>query len=180
MGENMEREQGPLQDRLVSVRVAAQRLGVSMKTIHRYLAKGQLTRVKIGTRTFVDSSDFANVNMLVSDRLPKDSQRQNHYRETDRRDTVTLARERYENLLIELGELRKQNEILLAERSKMEDRLERLAEREKELDQALSRARVGEGRKSERDRELNAARERIRRLEEELSRIQAQKQWWQR
>lgn len=176
----MDQEQGALHDRLVSVRVAAERLGVSTKTIHRYLSKGQLTKVKIGTRTFVDSSEFQATSLFLQAKAFKDTSRQIGPYETDKRDTVTLSRERYESLLIELGELRKQNEILLAERSRSEARLELLEQREKELDQLLAKARVGQGRKSDPSKALAAANERIRQLEEELSRIQAQKQWWQR
>jgi uncharacterized protein (DUF3084 family) len=93
---------------------------------------------------------------------------------------VTLSRHRYENLLIELGELRKQNEILLAERSQLEAKFTSFTQRERELDQAMARIRSGEGRKSDKERELATARERIKQLEGELARLQSLKQWWQR
>ncbi|MCK7514649.1 MAG: hypothetical protein MZV70_68740 [Desulfobacterales bacterium] len=92
---------------------------------------------------------------------------------------VTVSRQRYEALLIELGELRKQNETL-GERAEHEAKCASIIQREKELDLATAKIRSGEGRKSDRERELGAARERIKQLEGELARLQSLKQWWQR
>jgi|WetSurMetagenome_2_1015567.scaffolds.fasta_scaffold151266_2 excisionase family DNA binding protein len=176
----MDKDNARFHERLVSIRTAAERLGVSTKTIHRHLTRGHLTKVKIGTRTFIDSSELITYTGEPGVHSLKDKDRHIRDTETGCADTVTVSRQRYENLLIELGELRKQNEILLAERVRHEATVASLTEREKELDLALARARSGESRKSDRERELAAARERIKQLEGELARLQSQKQWWQK
>ena len=50
---------------LVSVQVAAKALGVTEKSVWRYMTKGLLTRVKEGSRTFIPASD---VRLLKADR----------------------------------------------------------------------------------------------------------------
>lgn len=179
----MDKENEGFRDRLISIQTAAERLGVSLKTIQRYLAKGHLTKVKMGMRTYIDSSELAKSRFLFSQKSVlqhRDTDSPNRDMRTQPCDMVTLSRARYEALLIELGELRKQNEILLADRSERDSRLAGVAQRERELDLALARLKSDENRKSIAETELAAARERIRQLEEQLSRFQSQKQWWQR
>jgi excisionase family DNA binding protein len=176
----MDTDSAQFHERLVSIRTAAERLGVSTKTIHRYLTQGRLTKVKIGTRTFIDSSEVALSMQQKDAGSHRDMDRHSRDSGTDNRDMVTVSRQRYEALLIELGELRKQNEILLAERAEHEAKCASIIQREKELDLAMAKIRSGEGRKSDREREFGAARERIKQLEGELARLQSLKQWWQR
>jgi hypothetical protein len=139
-----------------------------------------LTKVKIGSRTYVDSDELCLLQKENHGQSIPDKDKQKIDIGTGHRDTVTVSRQRYEDVLIELGKLRKQNEILLEERARQEDKLLALTQREKELDLAMARIRSGETRKSDKDRELATAKERIKQLEGELSRLQSQKQWWQK
>ncbi len=179
----MDEQSEGFRDRLISIQTAAERLGVSVKTIQRYLAKGHLTKVKLGSRTYLDPIELDPKRLpLLRKTVLQNRDTDSHSKDmrTSSWDVVTLTRARYETLFIELGELRKQNEILLAERSQSESRLADMAQRERELDLALARLKSDETRTSVMESELATARERIRELEEQLSRFQAQKQWWQR
>jgi hypothetical protein len=98
----------------ITIKSAAQILGVTTKSIQRYLAKGRLTRVKEGTRTLLL---LAEVKALEDDpslgqgRPSSGAGRSLGMGQAG--DTVTLSRERYEQMLLELGELRKQNQFFL-------------------------------------------------------------------
>ncbi|MHC1742767.1 MAG: hypothetical protein AB9873_07015 [Syntrophobacteraceae bacterium] len=59
-------------------------------------------------------------------------------------------------------------------------RLAALAQRERELDLALTRLKSGESRKTVIENKLDVAKERIRELEEQLGRLRSQEQSWQR
>jgi excisionase family DNA binding protein len=124
--------QGQATGQKITIKTAADLLEVTTKTVQRYLAKGLLTRVKEGTRTLLllaevkDLKSDANAGQGQSHKTPGKTAGTGQVG-----DTVTLSRERYEQLLLELGELRKQNQffmefkgILLAKEEAMH-RLER-------------------------------------------------------
>jgi excisionase family DNA binding protein len=124
--------QGQATGHKITIKTAADLLEVTTKTVQRYLAKGLLTKVKEGTRTLLL---LAEVKDLKSDTHIGQGQSHKTSGKTawtgQVGDTVTLSRERYEQLLLELGELRKQNQffvefkgILLAKEEAMH-RLER-------------------------------------------------------
>lgn len=98
----------------ITIKDAAKNLGVSTKTIQRYLAKGFLTKIKEGPRTLLLASEL---NSLVPGppELPGKSRAGRHSGQLERlgRDVVSLDRTHYENLLIELGEMRKQSQLHL-------------------------------------------------------------------
>ena len=98
----------------ITIKTAADLLDVTTKTIQRYLTKGRLTRVKEGTRTLLLLAEVkglksdAQVGQGQSHKAPGKTAWAGHVG-----DTVTLSRERYEQLLLELGELRKQNQFFM-------------------------------------------------------------------
>jgi hypothetical protein len=98
---------------------AAHILKVSTKTIQRYLAAGRLTKLKVHHRTYLMHGEVAD--LAVRRNRGDDDSRSAADAHFDRRDMVTLGRERYEQLLIELGELRKERDYLLAaQRTRLE------------------------------------------------------------
>ena len=98
----------------ITIKAAAQILGVSPKTIQRYLAKGRLTRVKEGTRTLLLLAEVKALERDYSLGQGRPSPVAVKGPGTGQTgDTVTLSRERYEQFLLELGELRKQNQFYL-------------------------------------------------------------------
>jgi len=133
----------------ITIKAAAQILGVSTKSIHRYLTKGRLTKVKEGTRTLLL---LPEVKALTAD---------THLRQGSPAvpsgkgatmgqvwDTVTLGRERYEQLLLELGELRKQNQFFVEFKGMMLAREESVRRLEYDIAQLWERVHALEMRRS--------------------------------
>lgn len=94
--------------RKASILEAARSLGVSTKTIQRYLAKGLLTKVREGGRTYVLMSD---PHLLTAQgqraQGPEIALPPVRDMEGPLRDTVILERVHYDGLLMELAELRR-------------------------------------------------------------------------
>ena len=98
----------------ITIKTAAQILGVSPKSIQRYLAKGRLTKVKEGTRTLLLLAEVKALEHDPSLGQGRPTAGVGKGMATGQvGDTVTLGRERYEQMLLELGELRKQNQFFL-------------------------------------------------------------------
>jgi hypothetical protein len=106
--------EGHVTDKKITVKAAAKILDVSTKSIHRYLAKGRLTRIKEGTRTFIllhEVKALQGHTILGQGRPVLSAKKTCGTGQV--RDIVTLSRERYEQILIELGELRKQSQMFM-------------------------------------------------------------------
>ncbi len=106
-------------DKKISIEEAARSLTVSTKTVQRYLASGILTKFKINHRTYLLESEVTN--LVNRKRHRQDINPLKTTLQTMARDVVTVSRDRYERLLIELGELRKECEYLRAAESKRQD-----------------------------------------------------------
>ena len=105
---------GQMTEQKITIKDASHILGVCTKTIQRYLAKGDLTRIKEGTRTLLILSEVKNLkgdSFSGQGRPILSPVKTSGSRQTG--DTVTLGVERYEQLLLELGELRKQNQFFM-------------------------------------------------------------------
>jgi hypothetical protein len=107
-------KEGQVTDKKITIKAAAKILDVSTKTIHRYLAKGLLTRIKEGTRTIVLLPEVKALQGHPTLGQGRPSLSVEKIRGSGHvRDLVTLSRERYEQILIELGELRQQNQFFM-------------------------------------------------------------------
>ena len=93
---------------------------------------------------------------------------------------MTLHRERYENLLIELGELRKQSQFLDDFRKALLAREETVRNKEREIDELKALLKKMEARELEREKEVDTRIKRIEELEDELEKLKALKPWWQK
>jgi predicted site-specific integrase-resolvase len=128
---------GQLTDQKITIKAAAQILGVSTKSIHRYLSKGRLTKIKEGTRTLLllpEVKALENDTAYGQGRPSGASGKSAVMGQVG--DMVTLNRERYDQLLLELGELRKQNQFFLELKGLMlarEESLRRLEHNVKQL-----------------------------------------------
>ena len=124
----------------ITIKDAAELLRVTTKTIQRYLAKGRLTRVKEGTRTLLLLAEVKNLGNTPD-------MGQGHAKPLPRKtlgtgqagDTVTLSRERYEQLLLELGELRKQNQFFMEFKGMLQAKEEAMHRLERSVDELRSR-----------------------------------------
>jgi len=93
-----------------------------------------------------------------------------------RTDFVTIERERYEQLLIELGELRKLKEIVHEYKSTILDKDRELKEKDRELEEIKEILLETEWR----DYELEQTQKRLRELDLELKTLRAGKSWWKK
>ena len=98
-----------MQEEKVTVKVAAKALGVSNKTIYRYIEKGRLSKVKEGRRIYIPMSE---VRTLRSGQGEKVSGQVLDTRK-EKMSKVSITKEEYQSLLVELGELRERNKLLL-------------------------------------------------------------------
>lgn len=97
--------------RKASILEAARSLGVSTKTVQRYLARGLLTKVREGGRTYVLMSDLHPLTARdEKTQGPETARPAMRDTEGPLRDTVILDREHYDGLLMELAELRRGGE----------------------------------------------------------------------
>lgn len=166
-------------DKKITVKAAANILGVSIKTIQRYLAKGRLTRIKEGTRTLILTSEVKVLQGHPSLGQGRPSLATDKNRGTGQiRDIVTLSRERYEQILIELGELRKQSQFFMEykedhmAREESIRRLELNIEHLKERIRALEMAKHKEFPSAPEDVQGSAG-------EPDEAKAKGKKPWWQ-
>jgi DNA repair exonuclease SbcCD ATPase subunit len=102
--------------------------------------------------------------------------RENKDSDAVRTDFVTIERERYEQLLIELGELRKLKEIVHEYKSTILDKDNEIKEKDRELEEIKEILLETEWK----DYELEQTQKRLRELENELKNLRAVKSWWKR
>jgi uncharacterized protein YecT (DUF1311 family) len=89
---------------------------------------------------------------------------------------ITLERERYEELLIELGELRRTSRLLDEYRALLESKDRELKDKEKELEEIKEILLETEWK----DYELDMAQKRTRELEAEIARMKQSQSLWKR
>jgi hypothetical protein len=170
---------GQKTDQKISIKTAAQILGVSTKSVHRYLTKGRLTKVKEGTRTLLL---LPEVKALEGD--PLFGQGRPSGRSVKgpgighSGDTVTLSMERYEEMLLELGELRKQNQFFIEFKGLMLARDELLRRLENHIAQLTERVLALE---MKRHRSHPTEAEPLQKSAGEQEQVQTKpkKPWWQ-
>jgi hypothetical protein len=170
---------GQTTDQKITIKSAAQILGVSTKTIQRYLTKGLLTKVKEGTRTLLmlpEVKALEGNDRFGQGRLSGTSGKRVGMGHIG--DTVTLNRERYEAVLLELGELRKQNQLFLEFKGIMVAREEALRKLEQNFEQlrervdALEMKRPTAPSSEARDLQESAG-------DREQAKAKPKKPWWQ-
>jgi multidrug efflux pump subunit AcrA (membrane-fusion protein) len=101
-------------DEKVTIPLAAKALKVSTKTVHRYIEKGLLTKVKEGTRVYVPMDE---IRALLSGQPKIDKCPRVH-----EKDRVTVDRTHYDGLLVRLGQLEANQQLLLEYRAGIESR----------------------------------------------------------
>jgi DNA-binding transcriptional MerR regulator len=104
----------------VSIPLAAKALKVSTKTVHRYIEKGQLSKIKEGTRVYVPMDE---IRALLSGQPRVD--KSPHVHEKDR---VTVDRTHYDSLLVRLGQLEANQQLLLEYKEGLQIRDKELAQ----------------------------------------------------
>jgi DNA repair exonuclease SbcCD ATPase subunit len=98
----------------VTISLAAKALKVSTKTVHRYIERGQLSKLKEGTRVYVPMDE---IRALLSGQPTVDKSPRVH-----EKDKVTVDRTHYDGLLVRLGQLEANQQLLLEYRAGIESR----------------------------------------------------------
>lgn len=111
-------------DGSVNIQVAAKALGVSTKTVQRYLEKGLLTKIKDGHKVSIPIEEIKELREKI--------QTDNGQTEKDMdKKSITIDLDKYDQLMTELGELRHKSQLLLSYLSEIKTKEERIIEREK-------------------------------------------------
>src|SRR5512135_3513744 len=97
-------------------------------------------------------------------------------RESGKVEDVTIERDRYENLLIELGHLRRTSELLAEYKASLAEKERELKEKEKELEEVKEILLEVEWK----DYELEQTQKRLRELEAEVEHLKHVRPWWKR
>jgi hypothetical protein len=98
-------------------------------------------------------------------------------RETEEeKSTITIDRDRYEKILIELGELRKLSEFLDEYRAALEAKERELKEKNRELEEVKEILLETEWK----DYELEQTQKRLRELEAEVEIMKESRPWWKK
>ena len=163
----------------ITIKTAAQILGVSPKSVQRYLAKGRLTKIKKETRTLLL---LAEVKALASDPSLGQGRPSGGVGKGAATgqvgDTVTLNRERYEQMLLELGELRKQNQFFVEFKGMLLAKEESIRKLERDVELLGERVRALEMR---RPKEPPGTAEDVQESASERvqTKTKQKKPWWQ-
>ena len=120
----------------VTVKVAAKALNVSDKTIYRYIEKGQLSKIKKGRRVYVPMSEIRTLRNGQGEKMS----RQVLDTREKKMSKVSITKNEYESLLVELGELRERNKLLLEHKLNRDQALTAKDEEVAELKQKLQKA----------------------------------------
>jgi hypothetical protein len=172
-------KEGHVTGKKITIKAAGKLLNVSTKTIQRYLTKGRLTRIKEGTRTLLLLSEVKVLQGHPSLGQGRPSLATDKSRGTGQiRDIVTLSRERYEQILIELGELRKQNQFFMEYKESQLAKDEVLRRLELDVEQLKESIRTLERRKFQ---ELPSGPDELQESagERDQAKAKGKKPWWQ-
>ncbi len=96
--------------------------------------------------------------------------------ERDKRDVITLDRERYENLLIELGELRKLSELMQEYKVALQEKESELRGKEHEIEELKEILLEVEWK----DYELDQTLKELKELQAEVERLKNSRAWWRK
>jgi DNA-binding transcriptional MerR regulator len=141
-------------DEKVTISVAAKALKVSTKTVHRYIEKGLLTKLKEGTRVYVPMDD---IRVLRNGQGSIDKSPPVH-----EKDRIIIDRGHYDGLLIRVGQLESERQLLLEYKASIEEKDKVILEQKEKV--------------AAQNKILREAKEKIEAKEEELAEIRAREE----
>ena len=121
-----------------TIQAAAKALGVTTKTIQRYLLNGTLSKIKEGTRTYISIDEVRTLRQGQTKGQKKDVQ--TNHRDRDR-NVITLNFAEYKELLQELGHYKGQIEGQTRHLLEYKQDAERKAQELTEARAVISKAR---------------------------------------
>lgn len=121
-------------DGSVNIQVAAKALGVSTKTVQRYIEKGLLTKIKDGHKVSIPIEEIKDLR----ERIQTDNGQAE--KDTDKK-SITIDLDKYDQIMTEIGELRHKSQLLITYLSEIKTKEERIIEKEKEISELESKNR---------------------------------------
>ena len=183
-----------------TIQAAAKALGVTQKTIYRYLSNGTLSRIREGARTYILVDEVRTLRMKLSETQEKGVITDVGHTDSD---IITIKLSVYNDLMKKLGQAEGQEKYLLEYKADSERKAQELATvkgvldaNSAELDQAkttIAKARNELQRllEAKRDAELKAItildqQAALKQREKELDNLRAENErlkrlrWWER
>lgn len=142
----------------LTIEEVAKTLGVSARTIHRYIRKGLLEANKVGTKLYISEDSLRHFDKLSDDIVDS------NLSQIDIVKHVVIERQEYQGLLTRLSQLETERLYLIEHKQTSEAKEEQLREQDKNL--ALM------------EHQLKEAEEKIKALETNIDRLK--KPWWKR
>ncbi len=154
-----------------SIIVAAKALGVSVKTIQRWVKSGKIQSIKEDNRVFIPVDEIrtklqdkkANVEDIDQDKK-EDVRTIKGQSEDKNPDVIPIERTHYEGLLTRLGQLEAKQELLIEYKAGLEAK-------DKELSETKSTLAEAEKILTAKNRAMEQAGQRIRELQEQVRRL---------
>lgn len=147
----------------VTIPLAAKALKVSTKTVHRYIEKGQLSKLKEGTRIYVPMDE---IRALLSGQPKVDKSPRVH-----EKDRVTVDRTHYDSLLVRLGQLEANQQLLLEYKEGLQTKEKALEQAKENINAQAQELAAVKSAQNANSAELAEARATITKARSELQRL---------
>jgi DNA-binding transcriptional MerR regulator len=184
----------------ITIRVAAKALGVTERTVQRYIEKGILSKIKDGYRIYVYADEVRKLRQQEYDKAYDtetsvttgttqiDASDDSHDRDTT---VVVIDRPHYEGLLTRLGQLEAQNNHLIEYKEGLERQTKKvyeletsqielktnLVKKDKEIEAIKSQTEELEKEKTQLEEKMREKETRAAELETELQKIKSMSVW---
>jgi DNA-binding transcriptional MerR regulator len=158
-----------------TIQAAAKALGVTTKTIQRYLLNGTLSKIKEGTRTYISIDEIRTLRQGQTEGQKKDVQTNHKDRDSN---TITLKLAEYKELLQELGHYKGQIEGQTRHLLEYKQDAERKAQELTEARAVIGKARSELQRMADLKRDAEAKERENTELRAEVERLRLP--WWRR
>lgn len=166
-----------------SIQVAAKALGVSVKTIQRWVKGGKIQSIREDNRVFIPVEEIrtrlqeqrTNVADIDQDKKEDVQTTRGHY-EDKNLDVIPITRTHYEGLLTRLGQLEANQQLLLEYRAGIESRDKELEQAKGNISAQAQELVTVKSALDANSAELNQARETISKARSELQRLLEMKQ----
>jgi Fic family protein len=154
-----------MQQEKTTIQAAAKALGVTTKTIQRYLSNGTLTRIKEGARTYVFVDEVRTLRQGHEQGQKTPVPTSSRDRDSN---TITVNLKDYANLVQEVGHYK----------GMLEGQTRHLIEYKSDIDQKNRELSEAQQKVSAQNKILREAGEKIRELQKENERLKIP--WWRR
>lgn len=165
-----------------TINSAAKALGVTTKTIYRYLSNGTLSKIREGSRTYILIDEVRKLRSNMSETVKNDVLTDMGHSDTEK---ITISLKQYTDLIDELGQYKNQ---VSGQAKYLLEYKEDLQTKDKELEAVKSALAANNAELIEAKETINKARGELKRLfdtQRELKDLRAEIErlrlpWWRR